>query len=177
MQLGIFGLCSYKTSDTHLLQPWQIKILHCTIVHLLLFPLSFALYLLPRKNKYCALCFSALIIQWHSSLPELVSCTWSSIAGETDAKHQLLQFSKGTQPPCWIRWLHLVWPIYFSTTKKQSSPVFTLLFKHPSASSVPKLADAGKQAHIRLIHIWPQTQLGNCPAGVNTDTGKVSIQH
>ena len=73
--------------------------------------------------------------------------------------------------------LHSVWPDSFFNHKKQTSPAFALLFKSPPAFSMLKLAHAGKQAHIRLVHISPQTQLGNCPLRVTTDTGRGSIQH
>lgn len=72
---------------------------------------------------------------------------------------QVSQFAKSAQPLHYIDWLHSVWPYSIFNHKKQTSPAFALLFKHPSALNVLKLACAGKQAHIRLVHISPQTQL------------------
>lgn len=92
-----------------------------------------------------------------------MSCLQSSLARELDAKNPVSQFAKGTQPLHWILVSIQCGPIHFSTAKKQTSPAFALLFKHPSASNMLKLAHAEKQAHIRLVHIFTTNSTGELP--------------
>lgn len=74
----------------------------------------------------------------------LVSCLKSCLARESDAKNQVSQYAKGTQLLHCIGRLHPVWPYSFFNHKKQTSPVFALLFKHPSASKHAKVSPCRK---------------------------------